>query len=133
MATTTTTTKTSSRTAEPGSQAKIRPKDFLELDQLLSDEERDIRDTARAFVADRVLPHVGEWFEEARIPVELARELGKLGLLGMHLEGYGCAGASATAYGLACMELEAGDSGVRSLMSVQGSLAMYAIWRWGSE
>jgi glutaryl-CoA dehydrogenase len=114
-------------------EQKIRPKDFLELDHLLSDEERDIRDTVRAFVADKVLPYVGEWFEEARIPVELARELGKLGLLGMHLEGYGCAGASATAYGLAVMELEAGDSGVRSLMSVQGSLAMYAIHRWGSE
>jgi glutaryl-CoA dehydrogenase len=112
---------------------KVRPKDFLDLDHLLSDEERDIRDTVRAFVADRVLPYIGEWFEEARIPIELARELGKLGLLGMHLEGYGCAGASATAYGLAVMELEAGDSGVRSLMSVQGSLAMYAIHRWGSE
>jgi glutaryl-CoA dehydrogenase len=84
-------------------------------------------------VSDRVLPYIGEWFEEARIPLELARELGKLGLLGMHLEGYGCAGASATSYGLACMELEAGDSGLRSLVSVQGSLAMYAIHRWGSE
>jgi glutaryl-CoA dehydrogenase len=112
---------------------KIRPKDFLGFDQLLSDEERDIRDTVRAFVNDRVLPNVGEWFEEARIPLELAPELGKIGVLGMHLEGYGCAGASATAYGLACMELEAGDSGVRSLVSVQGSLAMYAIYRWGSE
>jgi glutaryl-CoA dehydrogenase len=112
---------------------KIRPKDFLGFDQLLSDEERDIRDTVRAFVTDRVLPNVGEWFEEARIPFELATELGKIGVLGMHLEGYGCAGASATAYGLACMELEAGDSGVRSLVSVQGSLAMYAIYRWGSE
>jgi glutaryl-CoA dehydrogenase len=112
---------------------KIRPKDFLGFDQLLSDEERDIRDTVRAFVTDRILPNVGEWFEEARIPLELAPELGKIGVLGMHLEGYGCAGASATAYGLACMELEAGDSGVRSLVSVQGSLAMYAIYRWGSE
>jgi glutaryl-CoA dehydrogenase len=112
---------------------KIRPKDFLGFDQLLSDEERDIRDTVRAFVTDRILPNVGEWFEEARIPLELASELGKIGVLGMHLEGYGCAGASATAYGLACMELEAGDSGVRSLVSVQGSLAMYAIYRWGSE
>jgi len=121
---------TATRTPAP---PKIHPKDFLELDHLLSDEERDIRDTVRAFVADRVIPHVGQWFEEARIPVELARELGKLGLLGMHLDGYGCAGASATAYGIACMELEAGDSGVRSLMSVQGSLAMYAIHRWGSE
>jgi glutaryl-CoA dehydrogenase len=112
---------------------KIRPKDFLGFDQLLTDEERDIRDTVRAFVTDRVLPNVGEWFEEARIPLELAPELGKIGVLGMHLEGYGCAGASATAYGLACMELEAGDSGVRSLVSVQGSLAMFAIHRWGSE
>jgi glutaryl-CoA dehydrogenase len=112
---------------------KIRPKDFLGFDQLLSDEERDIRDTVRAFVVDRVLPYVGEWFEDARIPLELAPELGKIGVLGMHLEGYGCTGASATAYGLACMELEAGDSGVRSLVSVQGSLAMYAIHRWGSE
>lgn len=112
---------------------KIRPRDFLELDQLLSDEERDIRDAVRAFVADRVLPFVGEWFDEATIPLELARELGRIGVLGMHLEGYGCAGASATAYGLACMELEAGDSGLRSLVSVQGSLAMYAIHRWGSE
>src|SRR5579864_3703154 len=112
---------------------KVRPKDFLDIDHLLSDEERDIRDTVRAFVTDRVLPNVGEWFEDARIPLELAPELGKIGVLGMHLEGYGCAGASATAYGLACLELEAGDSGVRSLVSVQGSLAMYAIHRWGSE
>jgi glutaryl-CoA dehydrogenase len=111
----------------------IRADDFLNIDRLLSDEERMIRDTVRRWVADRVLPDVGQWFEEGRIPLELAPELGKLGLLGMHLEGYGCAGASATAYGLACMELEAGDSGVRSLVSVQGSLAMFAIHRWGSE
>jgi glutaryl-CoA dehydrogenase len=111
----------------------LRSDDFLALDSLLSDEERDIRNTVRAFVADRVLPYVGDWFEEARIPLELAPELGRIGLLGMHLQGYGCAGASATAYGLACMELEAGDSGLRSLVSVQGSLAMYAIHRWGSE
>jgi glutaryl-CoA dehydrogenase len=115
------------------SREAIRPKDFLAFDALLSDEERMIRDTVRAFVNDRVVPNVGEWFEEARIPLELAPELGKIGVLGMHLEGYGCAGASATAYGLACMELEAGDSGLRSLVSVQGSLAMYAIHRWGSE
>jgi glutaryl-CoA dehydrogenase len=114
--------------------AAISPKDFLGIDHLLSDEERDIRDTVRAFVQDRVVPHVGDWFEEARFPTsELAPQLGKLGVLGMHLQGYGCAGASATAYGLACMELEAGDSGLRSLVSVQGSLAMFAIWRWGSE
>jgi glutaryl-CoA dehydrogenase len=112
---------------------ELRPLDFLDTDHLLSDEERDIRDTVRAFVRDRVVPNVGDWFEEARLPRELASELGKIGLLGMHLQGYGCAGASATAYGLACLELEAGDSGVRSLVSVQGSLAMYAIYRWGSE
>ena len=111
----------------------IRPNDFLGIDQLLSDEERDIRDTVRAFVRDRVVPRVATWFEEARIPGELAGELGKLGVLGMHLGGYGCAGTSATAYGLACLELEAGDSGVRSLVSVQGSLAMFAIHHWGSE
>jgi glutaryl-CoA dehydrogenase len=121
---------TSTRTAK---SPAVRPLDFLEIDRLLSDEERDIRDTVRAFVRDRVVPNVGEWFEAGYIPPELASELGKIGVLGMHLEGYGCAGASATAYGLACMELEAGDSGVRSLVSVQGSLAMFAIHRWGSE
>ncbi len=109
------------------------PLDFLEVDGLLDDEERLIRDTVRAFVADRVLGEVGDWFERGRLPLELVAELGRLGLLGMHLEGYGCAGASAVAYGLACMELEAGDSGLRSLVSVQGSLAMFAIHRWGSE
>ncbi|PXY35904.1 acyl-CoA dehydrogenase family protein [Prauserella flavalba] len=113
--------------------AALDPRDFLAIDHLLSDEERDIRDVVRSFVRDHVVPNVGEWFEEGRIPRELPRELGKLGVLGMHLDGYGCAGASATAYGLACLELEAGDSGVRSLVSVQGSLAMYAIYRWGSE
>jgi glutaryl-CoA dehydrogenase len=113
--------------------ARVKPRDFLDIDSLLSDEERAIRDVVRAFVGDRVLPTVGDWFEQGTIPRELARELGALGVLGMHLEGYGCAGASATAYGLACLELEAGDSGVRSLVSVQGSLAMYAIHRWGSE
>jgi glutaryl-CoA dehydrogenase len=120
----------SSTTAAP----PIKPADYLALDSLLSDEERDIRDTVRAWVRDKVVPNVGDWFEQATVPVgELAPELGKLGVLGMHLQGYGCAGASGTAYGLACMELEAGDSGIRSLVSVQGSLAMYAIWRWGSE
>jgi glutaryl-CoA dehydrogenase len=111
----------------------LNPKDFLGIDRQLSDEERDIRDTVRAFVSDKIVPYVGDWFEEGTIPLELARELGQIGVLGMHLEGYGCAGTSATAYGLACLELEAGDSGIRSLVSVQGSLAMYAIHRWGSE
>lgn len=113
-------------------QQSPRAEDFLGIDSLLSPEERGIRDTVREFVRDRVLPEVGDWFEAGRLPGELVRELGRLGVLGMHLEGYGCAGTSATAYGLACLELEAGDSGVRSLVSVQGSLAMFAIHRWGS-
>ncbi|GIE98326.1 acyl-CoA dehydrogenase family protein [Paractinoplanes rishiriensis] len=112
----------------------VAPLDLLDLDTLLTDEERDIRALCRRVADDRVRPHVAEWYEDGRVPVrELALEFGKLGLLGMHLSGYGCAGASAVAYGLACMELEAADSGVRSLVSVQGSLAMYAIWRYGSE
>ncbi|MET8278633.1 acyl-CoA dehydrogenase family protein [Micromonospora sp. NPDC005174] len=108
--------------------------DLLDLDPSLTEEERQIRDVVRRLVDDRVRPYVADWYEEGRVPArELAREFGKLGLLGMHLSGYGCAGASAVAYGLACQELEAADSGVRSLVSVQGSLAMYAIWRYGSE
>ncbi|KAA9159358.1 acyl-CoA dehydrogenase [Amycolatopsis acidicola] len=103
-------------------------------EELIGEDDRAIRDTVREFTADRIRPHLAEWFETASIPArELARELGKIGVLGMHLEGYGCAGTSATAYGLACLELEAADSGLRSLVSVQGSLAMFAIWRWGSE
>jgi len=109
------------------------PLDFLDLDRLLSEEERLIRDTTRSFVTDRVLPEVAGWFERGEVPRELAKELGDLGLLGMHLEGYGCAGTNAVSYGLACLELEAGDSGARSFVSVQGSLAMYPIWRYGSE
>jgi glutaryl-CoA dehydrogenase len=109
------------------------PLDFLDLDHLLSEEERLIRDTTRSFVHDRVLPEVAGWFERGELPRELAKELGELGLLGMHLEGYGCAGTNAVSYGLACLELEAGDSGARSFVSVQGSLAMYPIWRFGSE
>lgn len=110
------------------------PRDFLRLDALLSDEETMVRDTVRRFVGDRILPEVGTWFDEGRFPSrELAPELGRLGLLGMHLVGYGCAGSSATAYGLTCLELEAGDSGARSFVSVQGSLAMFPIWRFGSE
>ena len=107
--------------------------DFIGVTALLSDEERLIRETVRAFVRDRVLPNVAQWFEEGTLPRELAQELGRLGLLGMHLDGYGCPGASAVAYGVACMELEAGDAGVRSFASVQGSLAMFAIHRWGDE
>ncbi|MFC4854146.1 acyl-CoA dehydrogenase family protein [Actinophytocola glycyrrhizae] len=110
------------------------PLGLFDVEDLIGEEERAIRDTVRDFTAARIRPHLAEWFETAAIPArELAGELGKLGVLGMHLTGYGCAGTSATAYGLACMELEAADSGLRSLVSVQGSLAMYAIWRWGSE
>jgi glutaryl-CoA dehydrogenase len=109
------------------------PLDFLDLDRLLSEEERLIRDTTRGFVTDRILPEVAGWFERGELPRELAKELGDLGLLGMHLEGYGCAGTNAVSYGLACLELEAGDSGARSFVSVQGSLAMFPIWRYGSE
>lgn len=109
------------------------PIDFLEIGDLLTGEERLLRDTVRGFVADRVTPYVAEWFEHAIFSRDLVREMGDLGLLGMHLEGYDCAGTSAVAYGLACTELEAGDSGVRSFVSVQGSLAMYPIWAFGSE
>jgi glutaryl-CoA dehydrogenase len=110
------------------------PRDFLALDSLLSDEETLLRDTVRQFVDDRILPDIGDWFEEGTFPSRrLAKEMGSLGLLGMHLEGYGCAGTSATAYGLACIELEAGDSGARSFVSVQGSLAMFPIWAYGSD
>lgn len=104
------------------------------LDHLLQPEEIQIRDTVRQFAAERIRPHIAQWFEEAALPArELAKELGSLGLLGMHLDGYDCAGMSATAYGLACLELEAVDSGIRSLVSVQGSLAMFSIHHWGSE
>jgi glutaryl-CoA dehydrogenase len=117
-------------TAKP---TALDPRDFLAIDALLDDEERAIRDTVRKFVRDRVLPDIGDWFEQAILPRELVKELAGLGLFGMHLEGYGLPGASSVMYGLTCMELEAGDAGIRSLVSVQGSLAMYAIWRWGTE
>ncbi|SFF88123.1 glutaryl-CoA dehydrogenase [Actinacidiphila alni] len=111
------------------------PYDPLGLDDLLTPEDLAIRDTVRKWAADRVLPHVAEWYERGELPGirELARELGGIGALGMPLTGYGCAGATAVQYGLACLELEAADSGIRSLVSVQGSLAMYAIHRYGSE
>jgi len=108
--------------------------DLVDVDSLLTDEEFDIRATARRFADERLRPSLPEWFESATIPVrDLARELGSLGLLGMHLTGYGCAGLGPVAYGLACLEIEAADSGMRSLVSVQGSLAMYALWKYGSE
>src|SRR3954468_11214063 len=111
----------------------FNPLDPLALDAQLDDGERLIRDTVRQYVREKFLPVVAEHFERGTLPEGIGAELGRVGLLGMHLEGYGCAGASATAYGLTCLELEAGDSGLRSFCSVQGSLAMFAIHRWGSE
>ncbi|WP_030177255.1 acyl-CoA dehydrogenase family protein [Spirillospora albida] len=108
--------------------------DVLRVDDRLTDEERLVRDTVRGFVAERIAPHLAGWFEDGTFPArELAPELGELGLLGMHLRGHGCAGTSAVAYGVACRELEAADSGLRSFVSVQGSLAMAAIHKYGSE
>ncbi len=120
-------------TATHRGTTRLDPSDLIDVEALLSEEERLIRDTVRDFVRTRVLPGIDDWFERAVFPKEVATELGRLGLLGMHLEGHGCAGASAVSYGLACMELEAGDSGFRSFVSVQGSLAMFPIWKYGSE
>jgi glutaryl-CoA dehydrogenase len=111
-----------------------RPFALLDLESLLTEEQRMIRDTVRQYVDDRIRPEIADWFERGTLPAaELAREMGDIGLLGMHLEGYECAGTDSISYGLACLELEAGDSGLRSLVSVQGSLAMFAIHHWGSE
>lgn len=109
--------------------------DPLGIDDLLDPEDLAVRDTVRSWATDRVMPHIADWYERGELPGirELARELGSIGALGMSLKGYGCAGSSAVQYGLACLELEAADSGIRSLVSVQGSLAMYAIHRFGSE
>jgi glutaryl-CoA dehydrogenase len=114
----------------PASPADL---DLLRIDDQLTPDERLVRDTVRTFVTDRVMPHIADWFEAGTLPRELVPEAGKLGLLGMHLTGYGCAGMGPVAYGVACRELEAADSGLRSVVSVQGSLAMYPIWRYGSE
>ncbi len=107
--------------------------DFLQVDRHLDEDEILLRDTVRQFVRDRVLPEIGDWYDRGVFPLELAKEMGGMGLLGMHLDGYGCAGASGTQYGLACLEMEAGDSGFRSFVSVQGSLAMFPIHAYGSE
>ncbi|MFC9624259.1 acyl-CoA dehydrogenase family protein [Streptomyces sp. NPDC056930] len=109
------------------------PLDLLDIASLLTDEEREIQATVARFLTERVRPHIGQWFEDAHFARELAPELGKLGVLGMHLDGYGCAGTGAVSYGLACLELEAADSGLRSFVSVQGSLSMFSIRQWGSE
>jgi hypothetical protein len=115
------------RTAEPVGS------DLLKIDDELSDDERLVRDTVRKFAADRIMPHIADWFEAGTLPKELVPELGQLGLLGMHLEGYGCAGMGPIAYGVTCREMEAADSGLRSLVSVQGALAMFPIWKYGSR
>lgn len=114
---------------------KLDPLDLAGIDDLLSVEEKAVRDSVRQMCQERIQPYVADWFENGAIddPRGLTKELGTLGVLGMHLDGYGCAGMSATDYGLACVELEAVDSGIRSLVSVQGSLAMFAIWKWASE
>jgi glutaryl-CoA dehydrogenase len=116
------------RTTDPAAAV-----DLLRVDDELSEEERLVRDTVRDFAGKRILPHVADWFEAGTLPRELFPEVGQLGLLGMHLAGYGCAGMGAIAYGVACRELEAADSGLRSLVSVQGSLAMFPIWKYGTE
>jgi glutaryl-CoA dehydrogenase len=113
----------------------LHPLDLAGIDDLLSPEEKAVRGSVRQMCEQRIAPYVADWFEQGTVPdpQSLMKELGALGVLGMHLEGYGCAGMSATEYGLACLELEAVDSGVRSMVSVQGSLAMYALWRWADE
>src|SRR6185295_6264324 len=111
----------------------VGPLELLDVDHLLSDEERAVQQSVRRLVDDAISPNIAQWYEAGIFPPEMALTFGKLGLFGMHLQGYGCAGMSAVAYGLACMELEAGDSGARCFVSVQGSLAMVAIHRWGSE
>ncbi len=111
----------------------MRADDYLDLDGQLTEEERAIRDTVRDFAEAELAPNVAGWYESGTLPSDLGRVFGKLGLLGMHLTGYGCTGSSAMAYGIACCELEAVDSGLRSFVSVQGSLAMFAIHHWGSD
>jgi glutaryl-CoA dehydrogenase len=115
------------------SDRAIDPLDYVGIDALLSDDEKAIRDAVREVVRERILPEVGDWFDKGILPREVFTEFGQMGFLGAHLEGYGCSGVNAVAYGLINHELEYGDSGLRSAVSVQGSLAMYAIWRWGSE
>lgn len=117
----------------PSKKSTYAPLELFDTDRLLDQDERDIAATVRQFVDTRLKPNVEGWFESATLPSELAKEFGNLGVLGMHLQGYGCAGTNAVSYGLACMELEAGDSGFRSFVSVQGSLSMFSIYRYGSE
>ena len=120
-------------TVAPPKKDTYTPFELFDIDRLLDEDERDIAATVRRFVDTRLRPNVADWFESGTLPKELAKEFGSLGVMGMHLEGYGCAGTNAVSYGLACLELEAGDSGFRSFVSVQGSLSMYSIHRFGSE
>ena len=120
-------------TAQPTKKDIYSPLELFDIDRLLDEDERDIAATVRKFVDTRLRPNVADWFESGSLPRELAQEFGQLGVMGMHLNGYGCAGTNAVSYGLACMELEAGDSGFRSFVSVQGSLSMFSIYRYGSE
>lgn len=120
-------------TVAPPKKDTYTPFELFDVDRLLDEDERDIAATVRRFVDTRLRPHIADWFESSTLPKELAKEFGSLGVMGMHLEGYGCAGTNAVSYGLACLELEAGDSGFRSFVSVQGSLSMYSIHRFGSE
>ncbi|MBM3679803.1 MAG: acyl-CoA dehydrogenase [Actinobacteria bacterium] len=115
------------------SDRAIDPLDYVGIDALLTDDEKAIRDTVREVVRERILPEVGDWFDKGILPRDVFTEFGQMGFLGAHLEGYGCSGVNAVSYGLINHELEYGDSGLRSAVSVQGSLAMFAIWRWGSE
>src|SRR6188472_357613 len=121
--------------SNPSSLPPFDRHDPLGIDTVLTDDEKAVRASVRAFCERRVEPYVADWFEQGEVPGirDLAKDLGDLGVLGMHLEGYGCAGMSAVDYGLACLELESADSGIRSLVSVQGSLAMFAIWRFGTK
>ena len=120
-------------TVAPPKKDTYTPFELFDIDRLLDNDERDIAATVRRFVDTRLRPHIGDWFESSTLPKELAKEFGGLGVMGMHLDGYGCAGTNAVSYGLACMELEAGDSGFRSFVSVQGSLSMFSIHHFGSE
>ena len=120
-------------TVAPAKKDTYTPLELFDIDRLLDEDERDIAATVRRFVDTRLRPHIADWFESSTLPKELAKEFGSLGVMGMHLEGYGCAGTNAVSYGLACMELEAGDSGFRSFVSVQGSLSMFSIHHFGSE
>ena len=127
------TTTADAQSAINSSRAPLTAHDFLAIDSSLSDEERLIRDTVRAFVRRDLLDRLPDAYAKGHLPYGFPTAAGQLGLLGMHLHGYGCPGMSAVSYGLACMELEAGDSGLRSFVSVQGSLAMFPIWKYGSE